>query len=238
MNSLTTTARITGLLYLLLGITGLVGFLLIRPALYVPDDAEATLANLLEQQTLARLGIALDLLIVLSQSVLAIWFFKLFRSVNVTAAVSVAAFGLINAVAILSGSAFSATALTIALDPALSATAATAATVQLMYQLGGTFWTVGGLFFGLWLIPMGRLVLQSRWMPRALGWTLIVGGVSYIVSAFVVYLIPVTPDLVNTVLSLVATVGEFWMIGYLLIFGVRRSAILPPAAPADARLTA
>ena len=97
---------------------------------------------------------------------------------------------------------------------------------------------MGGLFFGLWLIPMGRLVLQSRWMPRALGWTLIVGGVSYIVSAFVVYLIPVTPDLVNTVLSLVATVGEFWMIGYLLIFGVRRSAILPPAAPADARLTA
>jgi hypothetical protein len=153
MNSLKTTARITGLLYLLLGITGMLGFLLIRPALFVPDDAEATLANLVEQPTLARLGIALELLIVLSQAVLAIWFFKLFRSVNVTAAVSLAAFGLINAVAILGSSAFSATALTLALDP----TAASAETVQLMYQLGGAFWTVGGLFFGLWLIPMGRL---------------------------------------------------------------------------------
>jgi hypothetical protein len=37
----------------------------------------------------------------------------------------------------------------------------------------------------------------------------------------------VTPDLVNTILSLVATVGEFWMIGYLLIFGVRRGATIP-----------
>ena len=209
----------------------MLGFLLVRPALFVPDDAAATLANLVEQQTLARLGIALELLTVLSQSVLAIWFFKLFRSVNVTAAVSLAAFGLINAVAILGSSAFLATALAVATDPTLSPAGGTAETAQLMYQLGGSVLECGGLFFGLWLIPMGRLVLESRWMPRPLGWALIVGGASYILSAFVVYLIPDAPEFVEIGLSLVATVGEFWMIGYLLIFGVRRGASLP-AQPA------
>ncbi len=31
-------------------------------------------------------------------------------------------------------------------------------------------WDIGGLFFGLWLIPMGYVVLTSRVMPIALGW--------------------------------------------------------------------
>ncbi len=51
-----------------------------------------------------------------------------------------------------------------------------------MYQLGGTLWGVGGIFFGLWLIPLGQLVIQSRWMPRPLGWILIGGGLGYVVS--------------------------------------------------------
>lgn len=227
MTSLKATARTTGLLYLLLGITGALGFLLVRPAIFVPDDAAATLANLVEREALARFGIALELLTVLSQSLLAIWFFKLFRSVNVTAAVSLAAFGLMNAVAILGSSAFLASAFAVATDPTLSPEGGTAETAQLMYQLAGAFWGVGNLFFGLWLIPMGRLVLTSHWMPRPLGWVLIAGGVSYILSAFIVHVVPDAPELVDTVLSLLATVGEFWMIGYLLIFGVRRGATVP-----------
>ena len=91
-----------------------------------------------------------------------------------------------------------------------------------MYE---TEWSLLGrrraLFFGLWLIPMGYLVLASRWMPRPLGWILMAGGVGYILSAFVVYLIPGAPGAVELALTVLATVGEFWMIGYLLIKGVR-----------------
>ncbi len=232
MNSLTTTARITGALYLLLAVAGGLGFLLVRPAIMVPDDAAATLSNLLSQETVARFGIALELLTVLSQAVLAIWFFKLFRSVNVVAATSVAAFGLVNAVAILGSAAFSSTALAVALDPSLSSAARTAETVQLMYQLGGTLWGVGGLFFGLWLIPMGRLVLESRWMPRPLGWILLAGGVAYVISVFVTYVVP-APSVVTDGLAIIATVGEFWMLGYLLIIGVRRGAAAPVPVAKD-----
>lgn len=221
MSSLKRTARITGLLYLGVGITGMLGFLLIRPEIYVAGDAAATLANLVEREMLARLGIAFELLVVLTQALVSVWFYKLFRTVSSTAAGSLAAFGLINSTAILASAAFLVTALTGALDPALAPGGDAAGTVQLMYELSGAFWGVGALFFGLWLIPMGYLVVVSRWMPRPLGSILVAGGVGYVLSAFVLYLIPDAPGAVEVALTVLATVGEFWMIGYLLIKGVR-----------------
>ena len=229
MDTLKATARTTGLLYLAIAIAGMLGFALIRPEIYIAGDPAATLANLTQSEGLARLGIGLEFVIVLAQALAAIWFFKLFRSVSATAAGSLAAFGLINAVAILSSAAFLVTALAVALDPALAPAGDAAATAQMMYELSGAFWGVGALFFGLWLIPMGYLVLTSRWMPRPLGWILVVGGVGYVLSAFVVYLAPDAPAAVETALVGVATVGEFWMIGYLLIKGVRRGVAVPNA---------
>ena len=85
---------------------------------------------------------------------------------------------------------------------------------------------------------MGRLVLESRWMPRPLGWVLIVGGVELHPERL--RRLPharTRREFVEIALSLVATVGEFWMIGYLLIFGVRRSASLPHPPRSDASLT-
>ncbi len=51
---LTRTARATGRLYLGLAITGLFGSVLVRRQLYVPDDPQGTLSNLVEHATLAR----------------------------------------------------------------------------------------------------------------------------------------------------------------------------------------
>lgn len=231
MRTLKRTARTTGLLYLGIAITGMLGFLLIRPEIYVAGDAAATLANLVEREMLARLGIALEFLVVLTQALAAVWFYKLFRTISSTAAGSIGAFGLINSTAILASAAFLVTALTVALDPALAPGGGAAETAQLMYELSGAFWGVGALFFGLWLIPMGYLVLASKWMPRPLGWILIVGGVGYILSAFVAYLVPDAPGSVELALTMLATVGEFWMIGYLLIKGVRSDIAAPMAAP-------
>jgi Domain of unknown function (DUF4386) len=231
MSSLKKTARITGLLYLGVGITGMLGFLLIRPEIYVAGDAAATLANLGEREMLARLGIAFEFLVVLTQALAAVWFYKLFRTVSSTASGSLAAFGLINSTAILSSAAFLVTALAVAFDPALAPGGDAAATVQLMYETSGAFWGVGALFFGLWLIPMGYLVVVSRWMPRPLGWILMAGGVGYILSAFVVYLVPGASGWVELALTIPATAGEFWMIGYLLIKGVRSDMAVPVRTP-------
>ena len=84
-------------------------------------------------------------------------------------------------------------------------------------------WGVGGLFFGLWLIPMGWCVLRTGWMPRALGWILIAGGIGYVLSPFIRYLADL-PSVAEAI-ALPASVGELWMVGYLLVRGVRRHAL-------------
>jgi hypothetical protein len=215
----------TGLLYLGLTIAGLVGFLIIRPHLFAAGDAGATLAHLLDQQSLARTGIALELLVVLTQALVAVWFFRLFRGVDPFAAGCIAAFGLVNAVAIL----VSAALLAAALDVARAPFGDPAATTQLLYTVSGNVWGVSNLFFGLWLIPMGWCVLRSRWMPRPLGWILMGGGVGYVLSAFVTYLVPQASALAEA-LPYLATIGELWMVGYLLIRGVSRRASAPSPA--------
>ena len=80
------TARTTGLLYLGLAITGVLGFQLVRGQLYVADDPGGTLSNLVEHASMARLGIVLELGIVLTQALTAVWFFRLFRRVDSFAA--------------------------------------------------------------------------------------------------------------------------------------------------------
>jgi hypothetical protein len=217
---LVSTARTTGLLYLGLAITGVVGFLLIRPRLFDPDDPAATLTNLVENEQLARVGIALEIGIALTQALAALWFYRLFCSVDAFAAGTIAVFGVVNAVVILSSAAVVATALEVSLDPVDDG----ASNAQLMYIVSDNLWEVGALFFGLWLIPMGWCVLRSRWMPRLLGWVLIVGGAGYLLSAFVAYLAP-DAGIAADVLAFPATVGEFWMIGYLLVRGVNRRAL-------------
>lgn len=220
IHSLRRTARLTGLFYLGLAVTGLLGFLMIRAQLYVEADPAATLANLTSKATLARAGVGLEMGIVLTQTLAAVWFYKLFRSVDNVEAGAIAAFGLINAIAILVSAALLAGALKIAGDVSIIAGGDAAGTVQLLYVLSGKLWSVGAIFFGLWLIPMGTLVLRSGWMPRALGYVLVVGGVGYVLSAFLGQMVPnvgVWADL----LTIPASVGEFWMIGYLLWFGVR-----------------
>jgi hypothetical protein len=217
------TARATGLWYLALAITGGIGFLLIRPRIYVDGDPAATLANLVERGGLARAGLVLELGLVVTQALAAVWFYKLFRSANSTAAWALAVFGMVNAVAVMASAGFMATALTVSTDIALAPGGDAAATVQLMYQLSSNSWGVGSLFFGLWLIPMGYIATGSGLMPKWLGRILVVGGVGYVLSAFVNYGFADAPTWLRDALPLPATLGEFWMIFYLLTKGVRSS---------------
>ena len=194
------TARVTAALYLGLAIAGAVGFLFLRPKLFVDGDAAATVANLAAHAGSARLLVVFELLVVLTQALAAAGFFLLFREVDSGAAVGIAAFGLVNAVVVLMSAAL--------LGTAVNASALPAGDVQLLFLISGSLWKVGGLFFGLWLMPMGLCVLRSESMPRALGWVLIIGGVGYIVSTF--FAGPLAD-----VLVIPATIGELWMIGYL-----------------------
>ncbi|HSK06508.1 MAG TPA: DUF4386 domain-containing protein [Acidimicrobiia bacterium] len=220
-SALRRTARVAGLWYLALAITGGVGFLLVRPSIHVEGDPAATLANLIDRAGLARAGLALELGLVVTQALAAVWFYKLFRSVNGSAAWALAVFGMMNAVAIMASAGFTATALAVSSDFGLAPGGDPAGTVQLLYQLSSGSWGVGSLFFGLWLIPMGHIASSSGLMPEWLGRILVLGGVGYVLSAFVGHGVVDAPVWLVEGLPLPATIGEFWMIGYLLLNGVR-----------------
>jgi hypothetical protein len=214
-------ARTTGLLYLLIALTSALGHLMLGGGLFVAGDPAATLTNLASPR--ANLAVALVLGIALFQALAAVSFYRLFRPVDGFAAGTLAAFGLVCSVAMT----LSAALLGAAVDAATSAPDS----VPALHLIDNNLWDASSLFFGLWLVPMGWLVLRSGWAPRVLGWVLIGGGGLYVVSAFTLALMPGSSGLA-TALALPASVGELWMIGHLLVRGVRepeRSA-LPVAA--------
>ena len=214
---LVSTARAAGIWYLVLAIAGVLGFLVLHPQVYVAGQVSQTVANLQEQEMLARWRLLLEFVIILSQALAAVYFFKLFKDVNHFAAWCLAAWGMMNAAAIM----ISAMAMGGAIQVANTELPVNEklVMVQIFVQVIKNAWGVGSLFFGLWLIPMGYIVLSSQRMPVWLGRTLIVGGIGYIASTFLNYggLEYSWIDL----LTIPATMGEFWMIGYLLIFGIR-----------------
>ncbi len=219
-SNLKRTARLTGVLYLCFFIAGILGTFVVHSQLFAQDDPVATLSNLTEHATLARLRIVLELGIVLTQALTAVWFYRLFHTVDALASGALTTFAIVNAVAIMGSAALLATALDVSDDASLVVPGGMAATVQLLYVASGHLWGVGAIFFGLWLIPMGRLVLRSGWMPRMLGLLLVAGGISYVASGFVSYAFP-SADIVAQLLVVPSIIGEVWTAGYLIIVGVR-----------------
>lgn len=221
MTDTSRTARATGAWYLGLAVTGMLGFLALRPQLIDSNDPTVTLANLIEHSGEAHLLVMLEMAIVVTQALAALYFFKLFRSINATAAFATASFGMVNAVAIMASGAFMATANSIAADSSLAPGRDAAGAVGLMYELSTSSWGMGNLFFGLWLIPMGWVTITAGRFPRTLGWVLVVGGAGYVLSGLVAFGITDAPETLVSALALPASIGELWMVGYLLIKGIR-----------------
>jgi len=214
---LVSTARKAGVWYLILAIAGVVGFLVVHPKIYVSGDLSQTVSNLSEHESIARLRLLLEFAIVISQAVAAIYFFKLFKDINHVASWALAAWGTMNAGVIM----ISAIAMGGAINVANDALAVSdkLIMIQIFVQIIKNAWGVGSVFFGLWLVPMGYIVVSSQRMPAWLGRTLILGGAGYIASAFLSYA-GFRFSWID-MLTIPATIGEFWMIGYLIVFGIR-----------------
>ena len=216
--TLVKTARLTGIWYLLLAITGILGFAVLHSKIYSSGDPERTLQNLTDHAFLSRIRLLLELLIVLTQALAALWFYRLFRTIGTWHAWGVGIWGMINALIIL----ISAICMAAAIDIAHASVHTYEAKVGLIDILGKLIkhlWALGGIFFGLWLIPMGHVVIVSRRMPLWLGRLLIAGGVGYILNTLISSL--GYDHALSDILVIPATAGEFWMIVYLLIYGVR-----------------
>lgn len=211
------TARVAGIWYLLLAISGIVGFMVLHAKIYT-SNPETTLVNLTESEGLARMRLLFELLIVLSQALAAFWFYRLFKGISAWQAWAVGVWGTVNSVVIMVSAIAMAAAIQIANSSVLTPDNKAAA-IEILGLLIKHSWNVGGLFFGLWLIPMGYCVILSKRMPLWLGRILIIGGFGYIANTLIYY--TGFQYSLSGILTMPATVGEFWMIGFLLIYGIR-----------------
>ncbi len=76
------------------------------------------------------------------------------------------------------------------------------------------------LFYGVWLFPLGYLVIKSRYIPRILGILLIADGISLLICFVQLWLFPGHAKLTYPLYP-VMFVAEFGLGSWLLVRGVR-----------------
>lgn len=217
-------ARITGFLYgPLMLVLAPFGIIYVPIALVVAGDAAATANNITEHIGLFRLSIFATLIVAIAHIFIVLLLYKILRPVNKDLAwlmvifmlVSIP-FGMLNElnrvaiVALLSGADY----LTAIPAEQLQAQA------LLLHNVHQSGIEIEYVFWGLWLLPMGYLVLRSEFISSIPGILLIVSGLGYVVD-FVARLVLVeyTTSPFATVISATQfceIIFPFW----LLIAGV------------------
>ncbi|GIF42925.1 hypothetical protein Axi01nite_72360 [Actinoplanes xinjiangensis] len=211
-----TLARIAGLLYLILAVLGGWAQLQARGSVYVEGDATRTAANIIEHETLFRLGLVADILMATVFVLLGLVLHRLLHHVHERAATALLVFVSIGAGSILLNLTFHAGALLAATRPGHSAEL-----VLLLFDLHQQGYVLGGVFFGLWLLPMGYLAWRSPMLPSWLGVLVMAAAVAWVADPLLAFGLPDAPALIRTVVEVPTSVGEFGLLLYLLIRGVR-----------------
>lgn len=224
-------ARGVGLLYVLTGLPAPFFLIYIPAKLIVKGNPAATSQNLLAHEALFRAGIFGELFNGIAFIFLVMALYGLLSGVNqrlatlmlVLVLVSVA-IGFVNvvnnigALTLFRGADFLA-----AFDqPHREALG------MLFLRLHSQTNYVNEIFWGVWLLPLGLLVMRSGFIPRILGVLLIANGLAYVVASMTSLFSPSYASFIFLAL-LPALLGELWIMLWLLIKGVRVQRIVPQA---------
>ena len=209
-------ARVAGFFYFLLFPFGALS-LLARRGLVVKGDAAATAAGLLSHETSFRLGFAGDLLAVVSYVVVTALFYELFKPVNKSVALVAAFFSLVGCAIQASACVFMlAPFVALRPEPTLGVFKADQlqALAYMSLKMYGPAYKIGLVFFGLYNLLNGVLILKSSFLPRFLGVFLVIAGLP-----FLVFLLPLAKDLSPFTVA-PAALGEGLLLVWLLVKGV------------------
>ena len=223
MNSTKKTARIAGVLYVLLALTGVFSLIYVPTTLVVFGDATATAENIRSSELLFRSGILSGLVSNVIFVFLVLALYRLLKETShkqamlmVTLVVISVATGFANtinqlgALIALSGADF----LSVFEKPELDAIA------YLFIRLNSWGIQIIQIFWGLWLFPFGLLVYRSGFIPKTLGVLLMIAGFGYLLGSFMFQILPQYDDALSTFI-MVLEMGELPIIFWLLIVGAK-----------------
>jgi hypothetical protein len=201
-----------------MSIPGFFALIYVPTKLIVHGNAAATAGNITAHESLFRLGVACNLISQAGFIFVALALYDLLNGVDrrkavlmttlILVAIPIAFLNEVNAIAALllvRGGDF----LSILEKPQRDALA------MLFLNLHSYGFDVAGIFWGLWLFPLGLLVYRSRFLPRFLGVLLILNGFTYPINSFMSLLLPQYEHMVSrwiTPLSFGELVFMFWLL--------------------------
>ncbi len=220
-------ARIAGLLFLAMVVSGLFAEIFFRQRLIVPNDINLTATNILSNDFSYRIGITSDILMAISYLLTALALFRLLSSVdwNMAATMVVFAsigcvllmFNVINEIAplyILSGNDY--------LNTFTSGQRHSLA--MLFYNLYGHGYIIGQIFFSLWVLPLGVLIYKSGFVPKVFGVLFIIETIFGLTATLEHFVVP--NGTTETILLLPGVIAELSFMAWLLIRGVKETKSL------------
>lgn len=219
------TARIAGLWYLAIAVFYLFGMEYINKNFFVSGTVEETVKRIQDSGIVFRLGFVSCLIGHICFLFLVNALYKLFNQVNkdwarlmvflVIAGVSVSFLARLNQVAailLLDGKGY------------LSAFTPVQLKAMAMFFLDllqhGE--KMAALFWALWLLPLGLLVIKSGFMPKILGFLLIGACLSYVADFLNYFFFPRFMAAVDMPFSVLQMIAEFSLLLWLLVVGVKK----------------
>lgn len=205
--------------------------------LYVPaktvvnNDAAATATRILAHETLFRWGMLAETLGAVIFTGLALALYRLFETVDRHRARQLVALVLISSTLVLVAALFSAAALLVfsSAGPFAALDAHTREAIgMLLIRMRGQTNGINQMFWGLWLLPFGWLVVRSRFLPRWLGYWLMVDGVAWVVVSVTWFLTPAYTDTLFRYFQPVF-MAELVAMLWLLIVGARERPVIATA---------
>ncbi|MDH5637065.1 MAG: DUF4386 domain-containing protein [Nitrospinota bacterium] len=215
--------RVAGIIFLILLVCGPFSMMYVPTTLIVPEDATATAKNIIASKTLFRMGIISDTIIFLSEVVMVVMLYALFKSVSVAGSMIAAFFRL--AMAVIQGSNLLLHFAVMSLLSGVSYLAVfnedqLSALVMLLLEVhdhGAYIWEA---FFGLHCLALGYLIYKSGFFPPALGVLMTIASLGYMTDSLGNMLFPGNKGLLAGIVSVTAIIGEIPFFLWLLIKGV------------------
>ena len=234
MNDARRQARLAGLLYFLVAVIAPYGLFVAPAKLLVPGDAHETALRIAANPGVLHLGMATELAHQAIEVFMVLVLYQLFKPVQRMPAGQMLVLGLIPIpMVFLNVLAEVAADLLAGNAPWLQAfdRAQLDALASLAMQLHAHGLQLAAFFWGLWLLPLGLVMLRSGFIPKAIGGCSIAAGIGYVLGASADILAPGLQGTFATP-AFVLQLCEPVMILWLLLAGATRGPGLAKAPAA------
>jgi Domain of unknown function (DUF4386) len=216
-------ARAAGWLYLFIIVVGFCVEIFVRGKIIVSGDPAATAHNMTTLGWLWRLGFGGEITMWVFSILTMTVFYILFRSFNPLIAVMALLFNIMDtAIETINAVLCNFTALFFAEGSGYLRTflphqrEAVVAFALRMHEYG---FGAGLLFFGMWLILTGFLMIRSGYFPKWIGGLAMIGGVCYVLNSYALFVAPAIQDHLFPLILMPSLVAELSISIYMIVFG-------------------